>query len=132
MNGSRRKVRRLLSDPEVATVVVEHRDRLGRMNTELVEAALAATGRRPVVLDDGEVKDDLVRDTVEVLTRFCSRLYGKRSARNRAERVLLCAAHDGGAPGDAMRCRSAPDRPLSMCTDRAGVRARTACGLGVE
>ncbi|MGH3594966.1 MAG: recombinase family protein [Mycobacterium sp.] len=45
MNGARRNVRRLLADPLVATVVVEHRDRLGRMNTELVEAALSAHGR---------------------------------------------------------------------------------------
>jgi putative resolvase len=46
VNGARRKVQRLLADPRVATVVVEHRDRLGRMNTELVEAALSAHGRR--------------------------------------------------------------------------------------
>ncbi|MHB8296060.1 MAG: IS607 family transposase, partial [Acidimicrobiales bacterium] len=30
MNGTRAKVRRLLADPLVTTVVVEHRDRLGR------------------------------------------------------------------------------------------------------
>ena len=71
-----RRVRRLLADPAVTTVVVEHRDRLGRMNTELVEAALSAHGRRLVVLDHGEVDDDLVRDMVEVLTSFCARLYG--------------------------------------------------------
>ena len=59
MNGARRKVRRLLADSAVTAVVVEHRDRLGRMNTELVEAALSAHGRRLVVLDDGEVTDDL-------------------------------------------------------------------------
>lgn len=96
MNGSRTKVRRLLSDPAVTTIVVEHRDRLGRMNTELVEAALAASGRRLVVIDGGEVDDDLVRDMVEVLTSFCARLYGKRSARNRAQKALRCAAADVG------------------------------------
>jgi len=53
MNGSRSKVRRLLADPNVTAVVVEHRDRLGRMNTELVEAALSAHGRRLVVLEEG-------------------------------------------------------------------------------
>jgi putative resolvase len=94
MNGSRVKVRRLLADPDVVTVVVEHRDRLGRMNTELVESALTASGRRLVVLDGGEVDDDLVRDMVEVLTSFCARRYGRRSARNRAERALACAAQD--------------------------------------
>ncbi|MFF4422767.1 IS607 family transposase [Streptomyces sp. NPDC001549] len=94
MNGSRTKARRLLADPAVTTVVVEHKDRLGRMNVELVEAALSATGRRLVVLDKGEVEDDLVRDMVEVLTSFCARLYGRRSAKNRAKKALEAAAAD--------------------------------------
>ncbi len=96
MDGSRTAVRRLLADPAVTTVVVEHRDRLGAMNTELVESALAAHGRRLVVLEDDEVDDDLVRDMVEVLTRFCARLYGRRSARNRALKALGCAQRDIG------------------------------------
>jgi putative resolvase len=96
MNGARSKVRRLLADPRVRTVVVEHRDRLGRMNTELVEAALSAHGRRLVVLDRAEAEDDLVRDMTEILTSFCARLYGRRSARNRAEKALRCAARDVG------------------------------------
>lgn len=96
VNGARSKVRRLLADPRVRTVAVEHRDRLGRMNTELVEAALSAHGRRLVVLDPDEADDDLVRDMTEVLTSFCARLYGRRSARNRAEKALRCAARDVG------------------------------------
>jgi putative resolvase len=96
MNGSRPKIRRLLSDPAVSSVVVEHRDRLGRMNTELVESALAAQGRSLIVLDAGEVDDDLVADMTEVLTSFCARLYGRRSARNRAQKALRCAERDVG------------------------------------
>lgn len=96
LNGSRAKVRRLLSDPAVTVVVVEHRDRLGRMNTELVEAALSAHNRRLVVLDDCEVTDDLVGDMTEVLTWLCARLYGRRSARNRALKALGCAQQDIG------------------------------------
>jgi putative resolvase len=104
MNGARAKARRLLADPGVQTVVVEHRDRLGRMNTELVEAALSAHGRGLVVLDPDEVDDDLVRDVTEVLTSFCARRYGRRSARNRAEKALRCAARDVGPA----RIRAAP------------------------
>jgi len=96
VDGSRAKVRRLLADPAVTVVAVEHRDRLGRMNTELVEAALSAHNRRLVVLDDSEVTGDLVRDMVEVLTSFCARLYGRRSARNRALKALGCAQQDIG------------------------------------
>jgi putative resolvase len=100
-NGRRPRLRRLLADPSVQTVVVTHRDRLARMNTELVEAALAAHGRRLVVLDEGEVADDLIRDMIEVLTSFCARLYGRRSARNRALKALRCAERDVGPAGVA-------------------------------
>jgi putative resolvase len=96
MNGARPKARRLLADPRAQTVVVEHRGRLGRMNTELVEAILSAHGRGLVVLDPDEVEDDLVRDITEILTSFCARLYGRRFARNRAERALRHAARDAG------------------------------------
>jgi putative resolvase len=96
MNGARSKARRLLADPRVHVVVVEHRDRLGRLNTELVEAALSAHGRRLVVLDPAEVADDLVRDMTEILTSFCARLYGRRPTRNRAAKALRCAARDAG------------------------------------
>ena len=74
MDGIRGKVPRLVADPQVSTVVVEHRDRLGRRNTELVEAAFWAAGRRLVVPDGGEVTDDLVGDMVAVLTSLCARL----------------------------------------------------------
>jgi hypothetical protein len=42
------------------------------MNAEPVEAALAARGRRRVVLDEGEVTDDLIGDMVEVPTSVCA------------------------------------------------------------
>jgi putative resolvase len=93
MDGSRRKVRRLPAGPDVICVVVEHEDRLGRMNAELVEAALSAHNRRLVVLDDGEAEDGLVRDMVEVGTSFCARLYGRRPAKNRARKALEAAGH---------------------------------------
>jgi putative resolvase len=96
MNGARSKAWRLLADPGVQTVAVGHRDRLGRMSTALVEAALSAHGRRLLVLDPEELDDDLVRDVTEALTSFCARLHGRRLARNRAERALRYAAWDAG------------------------------------
>ncbi|MGH3522237.1 MAG: recombinase family protein [Mycobacterium sp.] len=69
MNGARRNVRRLLADPLVATVVVEHRDRLGRMNTELVEAALSAHGR-PLVRNVTTTSRIEAKDRRHVLPRL--------------------------------------------------------------
>lgn len=96
LNGKRRKLHRALADPSVATIVVEHRDRLARFGVEHLEAALAAQGRRVVVADPGETTDDLVQDLIEVLTSMCARLYGRRGARNRAEKALRCAQRDVG------------------------------------
>lgn len=59
-----------------------------RFGFEYVEAALCAQGRRIAVVDSGEVKDDLVQDMIEVLTSFCARLYGRRSAKNKAKKAL--------------------------------------------
>ena len=99
MNGKRRRLARLLADATAVTVVVEHRDRLARFGVEHLEAALAAHGRRVVVVDDGEVDDDVVGDMTEVLTSFCARLYGRRGARNRAVKALGCANNDVGPAG---------------------------------
>lgn len=91
MNDSRRKLNRLLADPTVGTIIVEHRDRLARMNAGLVESALKAAGRRLVVVDDSESDDGLVSDMTEALTSFCARLYGRRAARDKAKAALKAA-----------------------------------------
>lgn len=82
---------RLLLDANLNAIVVEHRDSFARFGSEYLEAALAATGRRLIVVDSSEVNDDLVQDMIAVLTSFCARLCGRGSARNRAisiERAL--------------------------------------------
>lgn len=98
LNGHRRKFLSLLRDPSVTRIVVEHRDRFARFAVEYVEAALAATGRELIVVDPAELDDDLVRDMTEILTSFCARLYGKRAAANRAQRVIDAAT--GPEPSD--------------------------------
>ncbi len=86
-----------LSDPSVTVIVVEHRDRLARFGVERLESALAAAGRRVLVVDPGEEAGDLVRDMVEVLTSMCARLYGRRGAGNRAMRAVTAAKRGDGA-----------------------------------
>lgn len=88
LNGKRRRFLALLRDPAVGTIVVEHRDRFARFGAEYVEAALSAQGRRLLVVDPAEVDDDLVRDVTEILTSLCARLYGSRTATNRAARAI--------------------------------------------
>ncbi|MBT2228881.1 IS607 family transposase [Nonomuraea sp. NEAU-A123] len=101
MDGDRPKLARLLRDASVGVIVVERRDRLARFGLEQLSAALEATGRRIVVIDDTEggegavpgarVDDELLRDMAEVLTSLCARLYGRRSAARRARAALRAA-----------------------------------------
>ena len=92
LNDRRPKLRKLLSDPTVHTMIVEHRERLARFGVGMVEAMLQARGGALIVIDDAEVPDDLVRDMTEILTCFCARLYGKRSAANKARRAMEAAS----------------------------------------
>ena len=94
LNGRRRKFLGLLGDKGASTIVVEHRDRFARFGAEYVEAALSASGRRLLVVDPGEVDDDLVRDVTQILTSLCTRLYGRRAAANRAARAVAVATAD--------------------------------------
>ena len=74
----------------MAIIVAPHRDRFARFGAPYVKAALSVSGRRLLVVDPGEVDDDLMGDVTEILTSLCARLYGKRAAANRAARALAC------------------------------------------
>jgi len=97
LNGHRRKFLALLRDPSVTVIAAEHRDRFARFGAEYVEAALSAQGRRLLVVDPAEVDDDLVRDVTEILTSLCARLYGRRTAADRAARAVSALTQDGPA-----------------------------------
>ena len=59
-----------------------------------------------VVLDDGEVTGDLVRDMIEVLTSLRACLYGRRPAWNWALKAVGCAQRDIG-PRAVLRAEGA-------------------------
>ena len=88
VNGKRKNLLRILRDPQVVRIVMEHRDRLARFGCDVLEAALAASGRHVVVRADGDVTDDLVHDVLDIRTSACGRLSGRRSARHRARQAL--------------------------------------------
>ena len=90
-DGRRRRLRRRVADHTVGTIVVEHRERLTRFGFEYLESAWTGRGSRIPVMEENEPVDDLVRNATEVPTSLCARLYGRCSARFRAERALAAA-----------------------------------------
>lgn len=91
LNGHRNKLIALLRDPNVGTILVEHRDRLARFGVEYIEASLSAQGRSILLVNEGEQRLDIVQDFVDVVTSMCARIYGNRAATNRAKAALAAA-----------------------------------------
>ena len=67
---------------------MEHRDRLARFGVGDTSQGLLVIEDN---IEDNEVDDDLVRDMTELLTCFCARLYGRRSAAHRARQAISAA-----------------------------------------
>lgn len=88
VNSNRKKLNSILRDNSVTTIIVEHRDRLTRFGFEMLEASLIASGRKIIVVEDKDVNDDLVQDIIDILTSFCAKIYGRRSAEKRVKRAI--------------------------------------------
>lgn len=88
LNSTRAKLNKILLDKSITTIVVEHKDRLTRFGFELIESALNADKRKIVVINKTEEKNDLVQDFIDVVTSLCAKIYGRRSARNKAMRAF--------------------------------------------
>ena len=89
LDDQRPKLLRLLSDPDVTVIVVEHKDRLTRFGSAYIEALLRQRGGEVHVINPADgAREDLVQDFVSVITSFCARLYGPRRARRETETIL--------------------------------------------
>jgi putative resolvase len=91
MDGERRKLAEVLASPTATALLAGHRGRAARSGVEHLGAALPAQGGKIVVVGPGELEHDSVRDMTEVLASPCARPYGRRGARDRAEKALCCA-----------------------------------------
>lgn len=89
VNDTRPKLLKLLTDPSVTLIVVEHKDRLTRFGFNYITELLRMQGRQIEVINLAENgKEDLVQDFVSIVTSFCARLYGQRRAKRKTERII--------------------------------------------
>src|SRR6266699_599777 len=72
MNDTRPKLLKLLTDPQIGKIVVE------------------LQGRTVEVMFPTETKHDLVDDFMAVITSMASRIYGRRHAQERAQKIKQC------------------------------------------
>lgn len=91
LNAKRPRLARLLLDASVTSGHRRAPGPAGALRGRAPQCRALSQGREILVVDEGEVEVDLVRDMTEVLTSFCARLYGRRGARNRALRAITTA-----------------------------------------
>ena len=90
LNDNRPKFLKLLADPSIGTIIVEHRDRGTRFGWNYLTTLLEVQGRRIEAIFPSETQDDLVNDCVSLITSMAARIYGRRGSRRRAERIKQC------------------------------------------
>jgi putative resolvase len=89
VNDSRPKLIKIITNPDITLIVVEHKDRLTRFGFNYIEQLLAMQGRKIEVINLAENgKEDLKQDFVSIVTSFCARLYGQRSSKRKTERII--------------------------------------------
>jgi putative resolvase len=89
LNDQRPKLLKLLTDDDIALIVVEHKDRLTRFGFTYIEALLRQRGRRIEVINEADgAKEDLIQDFISIITSFCARIYGQRRAKRKTEKIL--------------------------------------------
>lgn len=90
LNDTRPKFIKLLTDPNIGVIVVEHRDRATRFGFTYIEQLMQVQGRRIEVIFPSDTDNDLVDDFIAVITSMASRIYGRRTSRRRAEKIQHC------------------------------------------
>jgi putative resolvase len=93
MNDNRPKLMKLLTDPTIGIIVVEHRDRLTRFGFNYIEQLLKMQERQLEVMFPADTNHDLVDDFIAVITSMASRIYGRRHSKERADKIKQCVEH---------------------------------------
>ena len=89
VNDACPKLLKLLTDPTVSVIVVEHKDRLTCFGYNYIEQLLKMQDRRIEVINLAENgKEDLIQDFVSIVTSFSARLYGQRRSKRKTERLI--------------------------------------------
>src|SRR5262245_24554772 len=93
LNDERPKLKKLLTNPKIGVLVVEHRDRLTRFGYGYITTLLEQQGRRVEAIFPSDTGDGLVDDFVAVITSLAARIYGRRNSKRRAEQIKACVEH---------------------------------------
>lgn len=89
LNDNRQKLEKLLLNPAITKIVVEHSDRFSRFGMNYIEKLLEMQGRAIEVINKQDNnRNDLMQDFVSIITSFTARLYGQRRTKRKTEELI--------------------------------------------
>lgn len=91
LNDGRPKLTKLLYRTDYDLLVVEHKDRLTRFGFKYLEIIASLQNFKIVVVnsvEDNEGEEDIIQDLVSIVTSMCDRIYGRRHAKRKTEKII--------------------------------------------
>lgn len=89
LNDNRKQLAKILVDDNYNILIVEHKDRLARFGTNYLSLLLEKTGKKLEIVNLADnSKDELMQDLIAIITSFCTRLYGLRRSKRKAEKII--------------------------------------------
>ena len=86
LNDNRPKLLKVLTDPKVTRIVVEHKDRLTRFGFNYIKELYKG---EIVVINEVESEEhELMQDFISLVTSFCARIYGRRRSKRKTEKII--------------------------------------------
>ena len=81
-----REIIEMIMNKEMSRIVITHKDRMLRFGAEIIFAICEHQGIEVVVIHESEpvsFEEELSKDILQIITVFSSKLYGKRSHKNK-------------------------------------------------
>ncbi|QTA83619.1 Resolvase N-terminal domain-containing protein [Desulfonema limicola] len=89
LNDNRPRLTKLLKNPVVTRIVVEHKDRLTRFGFNYIKLFKESQGCRiEIINESANDRDELMQDFVSLVTSFTTRLYGLRRSKRKTEKLI--------------------------------------------
>jgi len=91
LNSKRKKLHCVLDDIKngrASHLIVERNDRLTRFGFEFIEKWCNEFGCKIVIIEDSNIREDIVKDLIDIIICFSSKLYGKRTSVNKAKNIV--------------------------------------------
>ena len=89
LNDNREKLNDLLSSDGYDILIVEHRERLARFESQCIDVLLKRLNvRLEIVNESDNGTDELMEDLIIIIKSFSARLYGQRRSKRKIEKII--------------------------------------------